>query len=941
MQDKEMLNELIVESREHLESIEPDLLELEQKGANVPPELINRVFRAVHSIKGGFGFFAVEPVVRLSHAMETVMSRVRDAEQPVVASLTDALLLGVDKLRTLLDDVGNADTIPVEDELARLAPFIENSPAPPAAGSAQGVAQPRETELSEHPLLSDTAVFDALRNGKHIYQVTLEAGQHLDNLPQKLSEMLTTWESFGDILDCVPPRSQLERKRSLASLKKPIQVVFATVLEADLIAEGLELASEQILSIDTAGYREKLARQDEKKSSQEPPDQGHPSSGVSAPRAQRTEPRIEEALRVKIGLLNSLMNQAGELVLGRNQLLQTMGRRFSDTPEAQRIITSFMDTIRTALEALTNTTEKEKRAGSARTYLPQLEKRLRDELGFSLGSVQGVNAIVQNINMVTSELQENIMQTRMQPLSVVFNKFPRIMRDLAKSVGKEITLTLSGQEVELDKSIIELLSDPLTHLIRNCADHGIETPQQRSEQGKSREGMVVLRACQEGGKVIIEIQDDGAGLDPARIGTKAVEKGVITREKLDTLSEREINALIFAPGFSTAETVSNISGRGVGMDVVRTNIERLGGTVEIESEKGQGTLVSMKLPLTLAIIPSLIVTAEDRRFAIPQVGLEEVVRIRAKDVTSRIERVHDSEVLRLRATLLPLVRLARVLDIEPTWVNPQTGEREPDHRSRWSDRRGRSPHPPSSEEAQKRTAVADRRDSVHNAVKVIVLRIDTSLFGLVVDDVLDSEEIVVKPLPDFLKGCQVYAGTTIMGDGRIAMILDPNGVAAQAQLRFDALEKELQKEQEEARTAARAQVEDMLLFSLGGPEHLAVSLASIARIEKRSRSEIERIGNSEFLHYENRSLRLVRLDTLIPVQPGDQTDESLLVIVPRHDGQPVGFVAQRVEDTVQTECMLDTHSVAAPGIAGSTIIGGNLTVVVDIPALLDLTRQGT
>ena len=313
-----------------------------------------------------------------------------------------------------------------------------------------------------------------------------------------------------------------------------------------------------------------------------------------------------------------------------------------------------------------------RRRREVETELERLKKDLESLFSFRLGEVHGINAMVQNLDMVTSVIQENIMQTRMQPMSIVMGKFPRLIRDLAKSLGKEIDLITIGQDVEVDKSIVELLSDPLTHLVRNSADHGIEAPEVREKCGKSRCGQIILRAFHEGGKVNVEISDDGAGIDPEKIRRHAISRGILTEKAAQAMSERELQAIIFMPGFSTAEQVSNVSGRGVGMDVVKTNIERMGGTIEIQSEPGSGTSMILRLPLTLAIIPSLIVSTEGRRFAIPQMSLEEIVRIRSGDVTRKIERIQGSEVLRLRGKLLPLVRLAEVLDL----LRRQHGERE-------------------------------------------------------------------------------------------------------------------------------------------------------------------------------------------------------------------------------------------------------------------------
>jgi two-component system chemotaxis sensor kinase CheA len=943
MQDREMLNELILESREHLSTIEPDLLDMER--SEVTDEQINRVFRAIHSIKGGFSFFGIEAVTKLSHTMENVLSRVRDKELAINASLTDALLQGVDKLRTMLDDVENAAELGIDQEIAALEPYLSGAaPEPAPAGKNENepgadYAALMDQELREnHPDVTNESIASAIRNGKLIYQINLDS--HSDMLDKELSpqSLLTRWEKLGDVLDAVADFSAITELKGSSQTTLRYSILFATVLEPDLVSVALEIDEDQIYCLDTAKVKEQL-RDDAKPSAVAPV--AETVNKKSPPAAkQKAEHRVEDALRVRIGLLNNLMNLAGELVLSRNQLIQRLNARMADLPESQAIISSVIEAVRQMCE---NVTRMQKGKGlskeASNREIERLEKRIRELLGFRLIDLHGVNAIVQDMDMVTSVMQENIMQTRMQPLSVVFSKFPRVIRDLSKKLSKEIELTVVGQDVELDKSIIESLSDPLTHLIRNCVDHGIERPEERERKGKPRVGSVHLSAYHKGGKVNIEIADDGKGIDPEKVKQLAVSRGVVSEEAADALSQREIQLLIFTAGFSTAENVSDVSGRGVGADVVRTNIERLGGAVELDSQPGQGTRMTLKLPLTLAIIPSLIVTTEQRRFAVPQVGLEEIVRIRARDISSKIERIQKSEVLRLRGKLLPLVRLTDILGIASTFYNQDTGQRLPDRRARWSDRRGtpeQQAHAAAENEevAERRTGEADRRARPSNALKILVLRTEANLFGLVVDDVLDSEEIVVKPLSEYLKGCQLYSGATIMGDGKVAMILDSAGIAAKANLRFGEIERELAEEKSRETQVSQQAAEDILVFSNGATEKFGLRLDAVARIEKRAASEIETIGHKLFVKYDDSMLQVVWLHDYLPVAAPDQEPGKVFVIVPKGASRPVGIAAARVEDVVHATLSLDTQSVRSQGITGSAIIGGAVTLILELPALL-------
>ena len=390
----------------------------------------------------------------------------------------------------------------------------------------------------------------------------------------------------------------------------------------------------------------------------------------------------DSTIRVDVGLLDKVMNLVGELVLARNQVLQ-------------------------------------------------FASRMKDS---------GFVAVSQRLNLITTELQEGVMKTRMQPIGNIWGQFPRTVRDVALGCGKEVGIEMEGKETELDKTIIEAIKDPLTHLVRNSVDHGIELPDDRVTAGKARSGRLILRAFHEGGQVNIEISDDGAGLNADRIRKKALERGVITAEQVAHMAEREIFNLIFLPGFSTAEKVTNVSGRGVGMDVVKTNVEKIGGTVDVQSTRGQGTTVRVKIPLTLAIIPALVVTCGGDRYAIPQVSLIELVRLKADEVGKGIELVHGSPVYRLRGRLLPLVYLNRELKLA---TNESTTKDD-------------------------------------GAVNIIVLQADGRQFGLVVDQINDTEEIVVKPLRKQLKTVKTFAGSSIMGDGKVALILDVLGLAQRA-----------------------------------------------------------------------------------------------------------------------------------------------------------------
>jgi two-component system chemotaxis sensor kinase CheA len=541
-------------------------------------------------------------------------------------------------------------------------------------------------------------------------------------------------------------------------------------------------------------------------------------------------------IRVGVGLLDKLMDLVGELVLTRNQILQF-------------------------------NTEREDAA---------------------------LNATSQRLNLITSELQEGVMKTRMQPIGMVWNKLPRVVRDMAVSLGKQIQLEMDGADTELDRTIIEAIKDPLVHLVRNSCDHGIEAPEARSEAGKSPQGRLSLRAYHEGGQVNIEIGDDGAGIDVAVVRQKAVEKGILRSEQVEKLSDREVLNLIFQPGFSTARTVTNVSGRGVGMDVVKSNIEKIGGIVDIFSRPGEGTTVKLKIPLTLAIIPGLVVTSGGERFVIPQVSLLELVRLEGGNSERRIEHVHGTPVYRRRGSLLPVAYLNQVLGLTST----------------------------------KQT----------EAVSMVVLQAEDRQFGLVVDGINDTQEIVVKPLGKQLKGISVYAGATIMGDGKVALILDVLGIGQGAGVLAESREQARVKPELKAQSGIEQQ--RLLLFRAGSFDRLAVPLALVARLEEFPRDIIEQAGGCQVVQYRNRILPLVPLRAVL--EPGIE-DQDLIVdpvqVIVFNDGErSVGMVVDQILDVAEEVVTIRQKS-SRKGLLGSGVVGKRVTDFLDLNQVINATTE--
>ena len=520
------------------------------------------------------------------------------------------------------------------------------------------------------------------------------------------------------------------------------------------------------------------------------------------------------------------------------------------------------------------------------------------------------------------------MKTRMQPIGSIWSRFPRTVRDVALACGKEVRIQMEGQETELDKTLIEAIKDPMTHLVRNAVDHGIESADVRVAAGKDPAGLLLLRAYHEGGQVNIEISDDGAGLNLARVVEKAVKKGVISAEQAERLSDREAANLIFLPGLSTAEKVTNVSGRGVGMDVVKTNIERIGGTVDLQSAPGKGTTVKVKIPLTLAIVPALIVSTGGQRFAIPQVSLLELVGLEGDEARKRIEMVHGAPVYRLRGSLLPLVNLNQLLKI---------GERGPGEGARKAaDPAGRTEHKRPVAALDTGSAVSGRIGRVN----IVVLQADGQKFGLAVDEISDTEEIVVKPLGKHLKNISVFAGATIMGDGKVALILDVLGLAQHAHVVAENRDRSsADAESREAMESVRGKDRHpVLLFRLGESGTMAVDLSAVARLEEFPPESLERAGDRETVQYRGQIMPLVRLSHALGGSretAAGQASALQVVVVYGEDGRNVGLVVDHILDIVDESYALDVKT-ARPGVAGSAVIQRHITDIVDVAGLLAL-----
>ncbi len=771
--------------------------------------------------------------------------------------------------------------------------------------------------------LAEIDVERARRSGCFVYVLEYDLIHDVERQGRNVLQLFHHLEDCGEILDVTLDFTAVGGLDDVIGKRLPLSIVLATLTLPAAIGELAGLPSPQVkvqfapvTTEDKLVAAEITAPQAEQRCAtvEQPgvppagaptataqPRAAEPTSPANAPAEASPHPAphpesrpatqgggsppvAEDTLRVNVGLLDTLMNLAGELVLSRNQFQAAIVKN----------------------------------------------------------NHRMLNSAGQRLSQVTSEIQDAIMRTRLQPIENVFGKLPRVVRDLSNSLGKEVRLDIRGKEVALDRSLVEGLSDPLTHMVRNAIDHGIETRADRKRAGKDPAGTLRIEARHEAGQVVIEIADDGKGIDSKRVAQAALAKGLITPEQLKGMSAQEQTALILLPGLSTAEKVSDVSGRGVGMDVVKSNLDRLGGQLEINSIPGQGSLFRIKLPLTLTIIPALIVSAEGERFAIPQINVEELLRVRPEETKSRIEVIGETKVLLLRDRILPLVRLDEFLGVLPSYIDPNTGRRELDRRVRLADRRSQhysDDGGPAVEVAPAPTITRhtrERRRNETSALEIAVITTGMFQYALVVQAFHNTEEIVVKPLGHHLKESREYAGATILGDGAVALIIDAAGMASKAELTSVSATPRA-KEQEDAagkEVEAEQNSHSLLLFRNAPEEHCAISLGAVRRIERIKPEQVEMAGGRRTMQYRDQSLPLVTLsDTAHVAQISGARD--LAVIVSNIYGREVGLLGAMPVDVADASSAIDSSTHRQNGIAGSAIIRGHTTLIADLVELVD------
>lgn len=655
---QEIMEDFLVEAFEMVEQLDQDLVELESNPEDL--ELLNRIFRVAHTVKGSSSFLNLDILTSLTHNMEDVLNKARRGELKITPDVMDVVLASIDLMKALLNAIRDNGTdsnsgIDITDVVKRLQ-AISTGGAAPEQAAPEASAAPAQPAPQAQPATSATP----------------DASNPLANEPEIDVSSMSGEQVDAEIERLLKKRQEADKARREELKKQGVAVeVQAPTAPTDAPAKP---APAQPAAAPKPAPAAAAAPKPAPKPAAKPADKKDGNAPAT---------NVEQTVRVDVRRLDHLMNLIGELVLGKNRLIKIYG---------------------------------------------DVEERYDGER-----FLEELNQVVSSVSSVTTDIQLAVMKTRMQPVGKVFNKFPRMVRDLSRDLKKSIDLVITGEETELDKSIIEEIGDPLIHIIRNSCDHGVESPEDRKAAGKPETGRVDLKAYNEGNHIVIEVVDDGKGLDADMLKQKAVEKGLISEREADTMSEKEAFGIIFKPGFSTAKVVSNVSGRGVGMDVVKTNVEKLNGIIEIDSEKGAGTVFKLKIPLTLAIIQALLVGVQEEYYAIPLSSVIETVRISQEEIYA----IDGKSVLRLRDEVLSLVRLADIFKVDSVL-------------------------------------------EAMNEVYVVIIGLADQKIGVIVDYLVGQEEVVIKSLGYYLKGTEGIAGATVRGDGKITLIVDVAGMMEMA-----------------------------------------------------------------------------------------------------------------------------------------------------------------
>ncbi len=886
-QDSELQSEFVSESLQSLQAIEQDLLALETDGGS-DRELVNRVFRAVHSIKGAGSYLGLETLVRLSHLAEALLEQLRSGTREASAEVTDAILAAVDGLVVMLNSPDLGASHDCSAALQKLNAVMGENKGAGGSPSSSGTAISAEVYQEE---LEKAAQAYSGKGYAFLIETDLAALHEAIDVKEGVTTALS---SIGKILFSNLPLQTID-----TTMSGNCRIYLETVLEQAILCGHFEIPEKCVRVLDMQGIKKRSGDQEAQTrdaTSKVQSDNANsarvleapkahqastatPSSTVSEKSAEQTKPpaasssskasdasqgsakgNAEQTMRVPVHILHDLLEWTGTMVMARNQLMNEFN--FSNS-------TAF----RTLSQAITG-------------------------------------------------VHETVIETRMQTTGTLFERYRRIVRDLSRQLGKEVALHIEGGDLELDRTILESFSDPLTHLIRNSMDHALEEPAEREKVGKNRQGNIFLRSYIHSGEIILEVEDDGRGISAERVCSKAISKGVITQEVADRLSEREKIMLIFQPGFSTKDEATDVSGRGVGMDVVRNNIEAVGGSIDVQTKLGSGTTFSAILPLAKALVSSsltkaLIIELQQERFAIPETAVSEIIRL-DENAMRNVLQVDGESTYQLRDKLVALVDLRQALEM------PESLGEDAKTNSGNSVRK-------SSEKEENKQGISGTDNSC-----LIVLQYRKNLFGAIVDNVVGIQEIIVRSSPKLLQNCTVYSGHTVLGNGLVSLILDINGLVHKLSLKF--VDSSGQESSSNGAAIAdgtkkvgqKIASQKMVVFSYADNEYFAIPLELVAIIDRISIDSLRTVGSREYCQKKQETISVMRLDSFLPISKFNSERKDCCLIRPAAVSYPIGILTGPDVSVIEVDDGFESRIDDAKGIVGTFLYNDKLVMLLDI-----------
>ncbi|MCL2800661.1 MAG: chemotaxis protein CheA [Treponema sp.] len=849
------LGDFEAEARIHIEKIETAFLDISTFSNDL--KLMNSVFRAAHSIKGTAGFLSLEKIVAVTHELENILSQIKDDIIIINDEIADIVLQCVDKLKELLDFLHNDEEICIKNIIKTLKNYTLNKDSDAEDTEIFKITPNKEANVpfNLNDEQTEKTLKSALKRGHKIYYVNIDFNRSLGKYYKNPRGMIEDIFSIGIILQAIVDCGIMASSVIVNSIEKKMENSDNTAFTNELVnvlkehdTSTLEMLITSVLDLNLfsaaigvdEGHIYNLS--DKIKNTEE-----YYSTKQKFDKNKTLLKDNNLSIRLNIMDINRIMDLANELILTRNQLF---------------------------------------------SFAAKYKK-----------AIPGFAPLLHDINHLTSEIHERIMFTRMQPISIIFNKFPRIIHDTAKALNKDIALNVLRDDITLDKYLLEDLTDPITQLVKNSADHGIESAAQRVASGKPKTGTITLNAAMRDGSAIIEVIDDGRGLDVESLKSKAIELGIETEETLALMQKKEIYNLIFRPGISTAKQVTKISGRGVGMDIVKNNIEKSGGSIEIESKLGVGTTVQLKMPLTLSVINTLIVNIDSISYAVPESNVEYIVRIYKENASIRLEKINKSLVLIYNGQIIPVTTMNEI------------------------EAKAKGTKPISADKILEKYLAA-------NVTKCLILRAEGRRFAVLIDNALDSEQVLVKPLPIYLKNCPCYSNVTVLGNGKAVTILNASEIMQF--MGIENIEKDViqQYSLETEKTKKTGNKRHILIFMCSGKEYYSIDMIDILRIELIKAKDIQEINGESFINITGITWRIVRPENFVPVEKLDYTKEKLFLVILKN-ALSVGFLVKNVIDKTEDEFSLDNKQIYSDFIYGTGVYNEKVLIFLNPYAITE------